>query len=86
MALLCVDHQRLIKENSLFSQKILALEELNKMHQKTDSIKSNELVYYKNKSASDDVSIAKLKKSKKRIIVGSSMGGIIILTLIGILK
>lgn len=78
------EHEKLSIENPLLKQQIFSLEELNNLYVKTDSIKNEELSLYKDKVITDEKIINKLKSDKKKIIFGSSVGGIVLL-IIGIL-
>lgn len=78
------EHEKLSIENPLLKQQIFSLEELNNLYVKTDSIKNEELSLYKDKVIADEKTINKLESDKKKIIFGSSIGGIVLL-IIGIL-
>ena len=80
-AIVLLEHQKLSNENVLLKEQIFSLEELNKIHIKTDSLKSVEVNDFKEKVASDEKTIEKLKTSKKKIIIGSSIGGILLFIL-----
>lgn len=84
LCLILNEHKKLSIENPLLKQQIFSLEELNNLYIKTDSIKNEELSLYKDKVIVDEKTINKLKSDKKKIIFGSSIGGIILL-IIGIL-
>ena len=83
-ALIFVEHQKLKVENPLLKQQILSLEELNKLYLISDSLQKEEIKLYENKVSSDAKKIKKLKSTQKGIIIGSTVGGIV-LFIIGIL-
>ena len=83
-ALIFSEHQKLLIENSLFKNQISSLEELNKLYVISDSLQKEEIKIYEDKVASDDKKIKKLKSTQKKIIIGSSVGGIVLL-IIGLL-
>ena len=80
-AIIFLEHQKLSNENPLLKQQTKSLEELNQLYVKTDSIQKIELKTYNNKVVEDSKQINKLKKNQKRIIVGSSIGGILLFIL-----
>jgi len=79
--LIFAEHQKFSIENPLLKQKILSLEELNQLYVESDSIQRVEISTYKNKVDSDAREIKKLKNANKRIIIGSSIGGILLFIL-----
>ena len=68
-------------ENPLLKQQIKSLEELNQLYVKSDSIQRIEINNYKDKVASDEKQIRKLKSAQKRTIFGASLGGIVLFIL-----
>ena len=68
-------------ENPLLKQQIKSLEELNQLYVKSDSIQRIEINNYKDKVASDEKQIHKLKSAQKRTIFGASLGGIVLFIL-----
>ena len=68
-------------ENPLLKQQITSLEELNKLHVESDSIRKIEVTDLKNRVESDNKKIQRLKNNQKKIILGSSIGGIILFIL-----
>ena len=78
------EHQKLSIENPLLKDKIKSLEELNEICEQQQQIKNEEIKLYEQKSLSDDYQIKKLKSTQKKLIFGSSVGGII-LFIIGII-
>ena len=81
IALIFSEHQKLTIENPLLKQQIKSLEELNQLCLKSDSIKNEEMNLYKDKVASDEKTIKKLKSTQKKTIIGSSVGGIVLFIL-----
>lgn len=75
------EHSKLSIENPLLKQKILALEELNKSNEITDSLRKNEISLYKDKANSDAIKIKKLENFKKKSIKGFTVGGIVLFIL-----
>ena len=80
-ALIFVEHQKLSYENPLLKQQINSLEELNRLHVKTDSIKTIEINDLKERVASDANKIQRLKSTQKKTILGASVGGIVLFIL-----
>ena len=83
-AIVLLEHQKLSNENPLLKQQIKSLEELNQLYEKSDSIQKEEINLYKDKVASDEKKIQRLKSTQKKTIIGSSVGGIV-LFIIGLL-
>ena len=83
-ALIFAEHQKLKTENPLLRQQIFSLEELNKLYVQSDSLQKEEIKIYEDKVSSDAKKIKKLKSTRKGIIIGSSVGGIV-LFIIGLL-
>ena len=83
-ALIFAEHQKLSTENPLLKQQILSLEELNELYMISDSLQKEELKLYNEKVSSDAKKIKKLKSTQKGLIIGSSVGGIV-LFIIGLL-
>ena len=84
IALICAEHQKLSKENPLLKQQILSLEDLNRLYMQSDSLQREEIKLYEEQVANDAKKIKKLKSTRKGIIIGSSVGGIV-LFIIGLL-
>lgn len=80
-ALIFNEHSKLSVENPLLKQQINSLEELNKLYIESDSIQKVEISTYKDKVASDEKTIKKLKATQKRTIFGASLGGIVLFIL-----
>lgn len=80
-AIIFAEHQKLSNENPLLKQQINSLEELNQLYVKTDSIQKVEIRTYKNKVASDEKKIQRLKSAHKKTIIGYSVGGVILFIL-----
>jgi len=77
-ALIFAEHNKLLTENPLLKTKIKSLEELNSLYVKSDSIKTEEINIYKEKVNSDAQIIKNLKSSRKKLIGGSFVGGIVL--------
>lgn len=77
-ALIFLEHAKLSEENPLLKQQIFSLENLNQLYEKSDSIKTQEINIYKDKVVSNENKIKKLKSTQKKLIAGSSVGGIIL--------
>ena len=80
-AIVLSEHQKLSNENPLLKQQISSLEELNQLYVKTDSIQKIEIKDFKDRVASDDKKIQKLKSAQKKTIFGASVGGIVLFIL-----
>lgn len=81
ISLIFNEHEKLSIENPLLKEQILSLEKLNQLYVKTDSLQKEEIVLYKDKVASDDIKIQRLKSTQKKLIIGSSVGGIVLFIL-----
>ena len=77
-ALIFSEHEKLTVENGLLKEQINSLEELNSLYERTDSIQRQEIFIYKERVASDAIKINKLESSRKKILGGSCVGGIIL--------
>lgn len=75
------EHEKLSIENPLLKQQIISLEDLNQLYIEADSIQKIEIQTYSDKVASDERIIKKLESTKKKLIFGSSVGGIVLLIL-----
>lgn len=80
-ALIFAEHQKLSVENSLLKEEIASLNELNSLFEKTDSIQNIEIDELTNRVNSDAIKIKKLESSRKNIIKGSCVGGIVLFIL-----
>ena len=80
-AIVLSEHQKLSEENPLLKQQINSLEELNQLYVKTDSIQKIEINDFKNRVASDAKKIQQMKSTQKKLIFGSSVGGIVLFIL-----
>ena len=80
-AIVLLEHQKLSNENPLLKQQIKSLEELNQFYVQTDSLQRKEIDVYKEKVESDNKKIRNLKSTQKKIIIGSSIGGIVLFIL-----
>lgn len=65
----------------MLKQQVESLEKLNQLYVKSDSIQKIEIDTYKDKVASDNKKIQRLKSSQKKILIGSSVGGILLFIL-----
>lgn len=83
-ALIFAEHQKLSTENPLLKQQVISLEELVQLYMQSDSLQKEEIKIYEDKVSSDAKKIKKLKSVQKGLIIGSSVGGIV-LFLIGLL-
>ena len=81
ISLIFNEHEKLSKENPLLKQQISSLEELNKIYLKSDSLQRIEINLFKEKSLNDEKTIKNLKSTQKKILVGSYVGGIVLLLL-----
>ena len=81
ISLIFNEHEKLSNENPLLKEQILSLKKLNQLYVKSDSIQKIELNIYKDKVTSDDIKIQQLKSSQKKLLVGSSVGGILLFIL-----
>ena len=81
ISLIFNEHEKLSNENPLLKEQITSLEKLNQLYVKSDSIQRVEIDTYKDKVASDDKKIQQLKSSQKKILIGSSVGGILLFIL-----
>jgi len=80
-ALIFNEHAKLSVENPLLKQQIKSLEELNQLYVESDSISKMEVDICKEKVASNEKEIKRLKSAQKRTLIGASMGGVILFIL-----
>ena len=80
-AIVLLEHQKLSNENPLLKEQVSSLERLNQLYVKTDSLQREEIETYKNKVASDEKKIQRLKSTQKKTIIGASVGGIVLFIL-----
>ena len=78
LCLILNEHKKYSIENPLLKQQIKSLEELNQLYINTDSIQKEEIYIYKEKVASDEKKIQRLKSIQKKSILGFSVGGIVL--------
>ena len=78
LCLILNEHEKFSIENPLLKQQIISLENLNQFYIQTDSIQKIEIKEYNERVISDDKKIKKLESSRKKLLVGSSVGGIIL--------
>ena len=81
ISLIFNEHEKLSKENPLLKQQVISLEKLNQLYVESDSIQKEEIELYKDKVASDEKQIRKLKSSRKKIVIGSSVGSVVLFIL-----
>lgn len=81
ISLIFNEHEKLSIENPLLKQQIQSLEELNQLYVESDSIQKKEIDLYKDKVASDEKQIQRLKSAQKKTLIGSSVGGIVLFIL-----
>ena len=81
ISLIFNEHEKLSKENPLLKQQINSLEKLNQLYIESDSLQKEEILLYKDKVVSDEKQIQHLKSSRKKLIVGSSVGSIVLFIL-----
>lgn len=81
ISLIFNEHEKLSKENPLLKQQVVSLEKLNQLYVESDSIQKEEIELYKDKVASDEKQIRKLKSSRKKIVIGSSVGSVVLFIL-----
>lgn len=81
ISLIFNEHEKLSNENPLLKEQIASLEKLNQLYVKSDSIQKIEVDTYKEKVASDDKKIQQLKSTQKKLLIGSSVGGILLFIL-----
>lgn len=80
-ALIFVEHQKFTVENSLLKEEIISLNEINSIFEQQDSLQNIEINILKDRINSDAIKIKKLESSRKNIIFGSSVGGIVLFIL-----
>ena len=80
-AIIFTEHEKLSNENPLLKQQIASLETLNELYIKSDSLQKEEIKIYDEKVKSSDKKIQKLKSTQKALILGSSVGGIVLFIL-----
>lgn len=84
LAIICAENQKLNNENPLLKEQIKSLQKLNNLYVESDSLRKVETDLYKNELNRSLKNIEKIKKSRRNIIIGSSIGGIV-LFIIGLL-
>ena len=80
-ALIFNEHSKLSIENPLLKEQVNSLEKLNQLYIKSDSIKKEEIKIYEEKVVSDEKKIQRLESTQKKLIIGSSVGGIFLFIL-----
>ena len=81
IAIIFAEHQKLSIENPLLKEEINYYKELNNVYEEKDSIQRQEISLYKDGLNNANNQIKKLKSSQKKIIIGSSIGGIVLFIL-----
>ena len=81
ISLIFNEHEKLSIENPLLKEQIISLEKLNQLYIKMDSLQKKEIILYQDKVASDDIKIQRLKFTQKKLIIGSSISGIVLFIL-----
>ena len=82
-ALIFAEHQKLSIENPLLKEEIQYYKELNQICEERDSIHKKEIDIYSQELSNANKHIKKLKSTQKKIIICSTVGGIVLL-LIGL--
>ena len=77
-AIIFAEHQKLSNENPLLKKQVNSLQELNELYIKSDSIRKKEISLYQEKVFLDEKQIKQLKKNQKNLIIGSSIGGVLL--------
>ena len=80
-SIIFAEHQKLSIENPLLKKEIEQYKNLYKLCEETDSINKEETELYRNGLDNANKQINKLKSSQKKIIIGSSVGGILLFIL-----
>lgn len=78
LCLILNEHEKLSIENPLLKKQINSLQELNELYIKSDSIQKKEISLYQEKVFLDEKQIKQLKKNQKNLIIGSSIGGVLL--------
>jgi vacuolar-type H+-ATPase subunit I/STV1 len=80
-AIVLLEHQKLSNENPLLKEQVKSLEVLNQLYEKTDSLQKEEIKTYEYKVASDEKKIQRLETTQKKLMIVSSVGGIVLFIL-----
>ena len=80
-ALIFNEHSKLSIENPLLKEQVNSLEKLNQLYIESDSIKKEEIKIYEEKVVSNEKKIQRLESTQKKLIIGSSVGGILLFIL-----
>ena len=78
LSLILIEHEKLSEENPLLKQQIHSLERLNQLYIDSDSIQFEEIKNLKLQVVSNEKKIQKMKSTQKKLIIGSSVGGIVL--------
>ena len=81
LCLILNEHKKYSIENPLLKQQVESLEKLNQLYVESDSLQKEEIKVYEEKVVSDEKKIQRLKSTQKKILVGSSVGGILLFIL-----
>ena len=81
LCLILNEHEKLSNENPLLKEQVSSLEKLNQLYVESDSLQKEEIKVYEEKVVSDEKKIQRLKSTQKKILVGSSVGGILLFIL-----
>ena len=77
-AIIFAEHQKLSNENPLLKEQIVSLERLNQLYITSDSIQSKRIDVLTKQVVSNEKKIQKMKSTQKKLIIGSSVGGIVL--------
>lgn len=80
-ALIFAEHQKLSIENPLLKKEIQHYKELNQICEERDSIHKEEIDIYSQELSNANKHIKKLKSTQKKLLIGSSVGGIVLFIL-----
>jgi len=81
LCLILNEHEKLSNENPLLKEQVSSLEKLNQLYVESDSLQKEEIKVYEEKVVSDEKKIQRLKSTQKKILIGSSVGGILLFIL-----
>lgn len=81
ISIIFAEHQKLSTENVLLKEEIGYLKEKETIYQQSDSIQKEEINLYQEGLSNANKKIQKMESTQKKIIIGSSVGGIILFIL-----
>lgn len=81
LCLILNEHEKLSNENPLLKEQVSSLEKLNQLYVESDSLQKEEIKVYEEKVVSDEKKIQRLKSTQKKILISSSVGGILLFIL-----